>query len=85
MSKELNATKFVECTLGVKYRDVGHDGTIYGGPMYYLKKGLSEKGFAKLAHKHVLTRHVNSRLVLGCLLLGYLKIHWMMIKKTISK
>lgn len=42
------STKFVECTLGVKYRDVGHDGTIYGGPMYYLKKGLSEKGFAKL-------------------------------------
>jgi AGCS family alanine or glycine:cation symporter len=42
------STKFVECTLGVKYRDVGPDGTIYGGPMYYLKKGLSEKGFAKL-------------------------------------
>ena len=42
------STKFVECTLGVKYRDVGPEGTIYGGPMYYLKKGLSEKGFAKL-------------------------------------
>ena len=42
------STKFVECTLGVKYRDVGPDGTVYGGPMYYLKKGLSEKGFAKL-------------------------------------
>ena len=28
------STKFVECTLGVKYRDVGPDGTIYGGPMY---------------------------------------------------
>ena len=34
------STKFVECTLGVKYRDVGQDGTIYGGPMYYLRKGL---------------------------------------------
>ena len=34
------ATKFVECTLGVKYRDVGEDGTVYGGPMYYLSKGL---------------------------------------------
>ena len=34
------ATKFVECTLGVKYRDVGPDGTVYGGPMYYLSKGL---------------------------------------------
>lgn len=29
------STKFVECTLGVKYRDVGPDGTVYGGPMYY--------------------------------------------------
>ena len=42
------STKFVECTLGVKYRDVGEDGTIYGGPMYYLTKGLKEKGFATL-------------------------------------
>ncbi|WP_445735849.1 alanine/glycine:cation symporter family protein [Mariniflexile sp.] len=38
------ASKFAECTLGVKYRDVGEDGTIYGGPMYYLTKGLKEKG-----------------------------------------
>ena len=42
------STKFVECTLGVKYRDVGSDGTVYGGPMYYLSKGLKERGFAKL-------------------------------------
>ena len=42
------STKFVECTLGVKYRDVGPDGTVYGGPMYYLKKGLGENGFAGL-------------------------------------
>ena len=41
------STKFVECTLGVKYRDVGEDGTIYGGPMYYLTKGLKERGFSK--------------------------------------
>ena len=34
------STKMVECTLGVKYRDVGEDGTVYGGPMYYLKRGL---------------------------------------------
>lgn len=42
------STKFVECTLGVQYRDVGEDGTIYGGPMYYLTKGLKSKGFATL-------------------------------------
>ncbi|TCL66617.1 AGCS family alanine or glycine:cation symporter [Mariniflexile fucanivorans] len=38
------ASKFAECTLGVKYRDVGKDGTVYGGPMYYLTKGFKEKG-----------------------------------------
>ncbi|QQY83789.1 alanine:cation symporter family protein [Tamlana sp. s12] len=38
------ASKFAECTLGVKYRDVGKDGTVYGGPMYYLTKGFQEKG-----------------------------------------
>ena len=42
------STKFVECTLGVKYRDVGEDGTVYGGPMYYLTKGLKERGFKTL-------------------------------------
>src|SRR6476659_6501144 len=36
------SSKFVECTLGVKYRDVDKDGTIHGGPMYYLKEGLAE-------------------------------------------
>lgn len=40
--------KLVECTLGVQYRDIGPDGTVYGGPMYYLSKGLKEKGFAGL-------------------------------------
>lgn len=43
------STKFVECTLGVKYRDVGEDGTVYGGPMYYISKGLKERGFSFLA------------------------------------
>ena len=37
------STKFVECTLGVKYREV-HDRKVYGGPMYYLSKGLKEQG-----------------------------------------
>ena len=40
------SSKFVECTLGVQYRDIGKDGTVYGGPMYYLSKGLKERGFA---------------------------------------
>lgn len=42
------ASKFVECTLGVKYRDIDSEGIVYGGPMYYLTKGLKEKGLGKL-------------------------------------
>ncbi len=38
------SSKFVECTLGVKYREVDADGTVHGGPMYYLSKGLKERG-----------------------------------------
>lgn len=38
------ATKFTECTLGVKYRNVLPDGTISGGPMYYMTKGFAERG-----------------------------------------
>ncbi|MFF9070158.1 alanine/glycine:cation symporter family protein [Streptomyces sp. NPDC014891] len=37
------ATKFVEVTLGVKYREVHSDGTVSGGPMHYLPKGLAER------------------------------------------
>jgi AGCS family alanine or glycine:cation symporter len=42
------ASKFTECTLGVKYREVMEDGTVHGGPMYYLKTGLAEMGMARL-------------------------------------
>jgi AGCS family alanine or glycine:cation symporter len=34
-------SKFVECTLGVKYRRVLEDGTVLGGPAYYLTRGLA--------------------------------------------
>jgi len=40
------STKFVECTLGVKYRNENPDGSVSGGPMYYLSKGFSERGMA---------------------------------------
>jgi len=42
------ASKFTECTLGVKYREIDENGKVYGGPMYYLKKGLRDRGLAKL-------------------------------------
>ena len=43
------SSKFTECTLGVKYRNELPDGTVSGGPMYYLTKGMAERGagFAK--------------------------------------
>ena len=38
------ASKFTECTLGVKYRNEYADGTVSGGPMYYMAKGFAERG-----------------------------------------
>ncbi|MGD8171430.1 alanine/glycine:cation symporter family protein [Vibrio sp. TRT 21S02] len=42
------SSKFVECALGVKYRNTNPDGTVSGGPMYYLSKGLAARGNAAL-------------------------------------
>ncbi len=36
------ATKFVECGLGTVYREEAPDGTVRGGPMYYIRRGLGE-------------------------------------------
>lgn len=41
-------SKFVECTLGVKYRNINPDGSVSGGPMYYLSKGLAKRKMAGL-------------------------------------
>lgn len=37
-------TKFCECTLGVKYRKIDENGKVSGGAMYYLSRGLKDKG-----------------------------------------
>ncbi|NQY36573.1 MAG: alanine:cation symporter family protein [Alteromonadaceae bacterium] len=42
------STKFLECSLGLKYRRINAQGQVHGGPMYYLKDGLAELGFKKL-------------------------------------
>jgi len=42
------SAKFVECTLGVHYRDIDGAGVVHGGPMYYLTKGLKEQGLGFL-------------------------------------
>lgn len=42
------SSKFVECTLGVKFRKIDENGVVHGGPMYYLKEGLKLKGMPGL-------------------------------------
>lgn len=42
------STKFAECTLGVRYRDIDENGKVSGGPMKYLTKGLKERGMGGL-------------------------------------
>ncbi|OBX22946.1 MULTISPECIES: alanine/glycine:cation symporter family protein [Bizionia] len=42
------STKFVECTLGVKYRDILPDGRVFGGPMNYLRYGLEKRNMKGL-------------------------------------
>lgn len=42
------ASKFAECTLGVKYRQLNADGSVSGGPMFYMDKGLAERGLPRL-------------------------------------
>lgn len=40
--------KFCECTLGVKYRQENPDGSVSGGPMYYLSRGFEKRGMKRL-------------------------------------
>lgn len=42
------SSKFLECTLGVKYRNEYADGSVSGGPMYYISKGFAERNMAGL-------------------------------------
>ena len=59
------SSKFCECTLGVKYRNENPDGSVSGGPMYTLKKGLAELGKPGLGK--VLAIFFSITVVLGCL------------------
>ncbi len=61
-------TKFVECTLGVKYRQTNPDGTVSGGPMYYLKYGLEKRGMAGFGK--FLGMFYAISIVIGCLGIG---------------
>lgn len=61
-------TKFVECTLGVKYRHINTDGTVSGGPMYYLRSGLKKRGMSGLGK--FLGMFYAISIVIGCLGIG---------------
>lgn len=41
------ATKYAEGFLGVKYRKVAEDGSMSGGPMYYIRRGIRNQTIAK--------------------------------------
>ena len=62
------ATKYVECTLGVRYRQENPDGTVSGGPMHYLRRGFEEKGLPRLGA--FLGRFYALGIVIGCLGIG---------------
>jgi AGCS family alanine or glycine:cation symporter len=62
------STKFAECVAGVKYRVVNPDGSISGGPMYYLKRGLQERNLGWLGRPVAYFYALS--IVIGCLGIG---------------
>jgi AGCS family alanine or glycine:cation symporter len=62
------STKLVECTLGVKYRKYNADGSVSGGPMYYLESYLKDRGWPRCGR--FLGGFYALSLVIGCLGIG---------------
>lgn len=62
------STKLVECTLGVKYRRYNTDGSVSGGPMYYLEEFLKQRNWPKLGK--LLGGFYALCLVVGCFGIG---------------
>ncbi|MFK7928086.1 MAG: alanine/glycine:cation symporter family protein, partial [Myxococcota bacterium] len=62
------ATKFAECTLGVRYRRINPDGSVSGGPMFTLRYGLEERGLGWLGKG--LGAFYAVGIVIGCLGIG---------------
>ena len=62
------STKFVECVAGVMYRQVNLDGSISGGPMYYLEEGLRQRNLAWLGRPMGI--FYATSIVVGCLGIG---------------
>ena len=59
------ASKFVECTLGVKYRQENADASVSGGPMFYLDRGLRERRLPRLGK--VMAWYYAICIIIGCL------------------
>ena len=62
------STKLVECTLGVKYRRYNADGSVSGGPMFYLASYFRERGWPSLGKG--MGAFYALALVIGCLGIG---------------
>ncbi|MCH2670435.1 MAG: alanine:cation symporter family protein [Gammaproteobacteria bacterium] len=62
------STKFVECALGTIYRREHSDGSVSGGPMYYLERGLKEKGLKRLGS--FMAKFYAIGIVISCLGIG---------------
>ena len=62
------STKFAECTLGVRYRRDNPDGSVSGGPMYYLARGLADRGRPRLGR--ALGAFYAASIVVGCVGIG---------------
>ncbi len=62
------STKFVECTLGVKYRRINADGSVSGGPMYYLERFLADRNMPNAGK--ALGAFYAFALVIGCFGIG---------------
>jgi len=61
-------TKFVESVAGVMFRNINPDGSVSGGPMYYLEKGIGNMGYAKFGK--FLGAFYALGIVIGCLGIG---------------
>ena len=62
------STKFAECVAGVMYRKVHSDGSISGGPMYYLEEGLRQRNMTWLGKPMGFFYAIS--IVIGCLGIG---------------
>ena len=62
------STKFTECTLSTRYRRLNKDDSVSGGPMYYLSRGLAERGLPRLGRGLGVFYAIG--IVIGCMGIG---------------